>query len=272
MITKKKSLLYSLCIQIRENLSLIGLIATISAIFLGTVVFIHLWHDVPIAQLTRDITAIGGIPAYGGFLSQIGLFCWAASAMLCFFSATIIDNDKSCQHIRQFLYASAFLTLVLGIDDAFLLHETVLPSLGIPERVTYISYGGLLLVYLFRFRRLILKTDYILLTMALAFFGLSYVLDLVLEILYLFVPIPLLTSGRLSYLLEDGAKFVGIISWLVYCFQIGKHSIKRYSLGTTLWLWSVRSQNQTLRRDLRRETSSHSTSNSMTNLPFEGPY
>ncbi|ESA33373.1 hypothetical protein N836_22050 [Leptolyngbya sp. Heron Island J] len=215
---------------------LIGLIAAISTIFLGKVVFFHLWHDVPIAQLTRDITAIGGIPAYAGFLSQIGLFCWAAAAMLCFFSAIVIENHRIHQQIRQFLFASMFLTLVLGLDDAFLLHETVLPALGIPERVTYASYGGLLLFYLFRFHRLILKMGYPLIAISLVFFGLSYTLDFVLDIAYLSAPIPLLASGRLSYLLEDGAKFTGIISWLVYCFQIGKYSIRASAAKSNIGL------------------------------------
>ena len=223
MIPARKNLLY---IQLKESLFLIGLIIAVSTIFLGKVVFFHLWHDIPIAKLTRDITAIGSIPAYAGFLSQIGLFCWAAAAMLCFFSATIIENHRSHQQIRQFLLASMFLTLVLGLDDAFLLHETVLPSLGIPEKVTYASYGGLMIFYLFRFHRLIFKMGYPLITLALIFFGLSYTLDFVLDIAYLSAPIPLLASGRLSYLLEDGAKFTGIISWLVYCFQIEKSSIK----------------------------------------------
>ncbi|EKV00421.1 hypothetical protein Lepto7375DRAFT_2535 [Leptolyngbya sp. PCC 7375] len=226
MITKRNKFLCSLYIQFRGNLPLIGLITAVSTIFLGKVVFIHLWYDVPIDQLTRDINAIGRIPAYAGFLSQIGLFCWAASAMLCFFSANIIKTNGNHHKIGQFLLASTLLTLILGLDDAFLLHEKVLPKLGIPEGVTYASYGGLLLFYLFRFHKLILKTDYTLIAISLAFFGLSYTLDFVLDIVYPAAPIPLLTSGQISYLLEDGAKFIGIISWLVYCFQIGKYSIR----------------------------------------------
>ncbi|MFG6096236.1 hypothetical protein SPB21_13330 [Leptothoe sp. ISB3NOV94-8A] len=226
MITKRKNFLGSLYIQFRGNLPSIGLIAAISTIFLGKVVFIHLWYDVPIDQLTRDIIAVGRIPVYAGFLSQIGLFCWAAAAMLCFFSASVIENNGNHHKIKQFLLASTLLTLILGFDDAFLLHEKVLPKLGIPEGVTYASYGGLLLFYLLRFHQLILKTDYIFIALALVFFGLSYTLDFALAIVYPAAPIPLLTSGRISYLLEDGAKFIGIISWLVYCFQIGKYSIR----------------------------------------------
>ncbi|MEM1255018.1 MAG: hypothetical protein AAGI69_21500 [Cyanobacteria bacterium P01_H01_bin.21] len=226
MITKRKNSLYPLCTQLKGSLSLIGLITVISAIFLGEVIFVHLRYNIPIPELTRDIAALGKIPFYAGFLSQIGLFCWFASAMLCFFSANIIEDYKTHQTLRRFLYASTFLTLVLGIDDAFQFHEHVFPSLGVPERVTYISYGGLLLFYLFRFRRLILKTAYILIAMALGFLGLSYGLDLLSAIAYLYPAIRPITSGGFSFLLEDGAKFIGIISWLVYCFQISKYSIR----------------------------------------------
>ena len=59
----------------------------ILAIFLGAVISIlsvlHFKEDVPYEYLTRDPNAIAISPVYTGFLSQLGLFFWAASATTC---------------------------------------------------------------------------------------------------------------------------------------------------------------------------------------------
>ncbi len=103
------------------------------------------------------------------------------------------------------------MTLVLGIDDVFLLHEKVFPWFGVPEEAVVGSYAGFVLFYLVKFYSVILKTEYVLLVMALSFFGLSATLDLV--------------QPHGSYLLEDGAKLVGIVSWLAYFFRTGESAI-----------------------------------------------
>jgi hypothetical protein len=66
----------------------------------------------------------------------------------------------------------------------------------------------------FKFYRLILKTDYFLLVIALFFFAISVALDL----------FPY--SGIDPYFYEDGAKLVGIVSWLVYFFNTAEYSIR----------------------------------------------
>ena len=211
---KKKNLLHSLLRYCKSSLPLVALIAAVSILFLGIVVYLHIWNNIPISDLTRDTAAIGLLPFYAGFLSQIGILLWAASAMICFFSATVLPSHRaSYRKLKRFLFVSALLTLLLGLDDAFLLHETVFPQLGISGRAIYATYGVLLLSYLFRFYPLILTTDHILIAIALGFFGMSIAVDM------------LDLSGQRAFLLEDGAKFVGIVSWLVYFFQTGKYSV-----------------------------------------------
>ena len=211
---KKKNLLHSCFRYFKSSLPPVVFIATVSTFLLGIVLYLHIWQNVPISDLTRDTAAIGQLPFYAGFLSQIGILLWAASAMLCFFSATVLPNCRaSYRKLKRFLFVSAFLTLILGLDDAFLLHETVFPQLGIPSKVTYVSYGVFLLAYFLGFYTLILKTDHILIAIALGFFGISIAIDM------------LNLSGQRAFLFEDGAKLVGIVSWLVYFFQTGKYSI-----------------------------------------------
>lgn len=208
-----KSLLSPLA-QFRTSFPIIGVILAVSAVFIGVVLLLHFWKGIPIGRLTRDPTAIVGVPLYTGFLSQIGIFFWSASVAICMFSAKVLPRrHPDSLKIRRFLFISGLLTLVLGLDDAFLLHEELFPYFGIPQIVVLVSYAGFVLFYLIKFYSIILKTEYILLVMALVFFGISMTLDL-------FHP-----SGIDPYLFEDGAKLLGIVSWLSYFFRVGEFAV-----------------------------------------------
>ncbi|MEM6255315.1 MAG: hypothetical protein AAF821_20570 [Cyanobacteria bacterium P01_D01_bin.156] len=207
-----------------SSLAVIGLIATISISFLGMVLLISLFQRVPVDKLTGDVTAIAEIPIYSGLLTQIGIFFWIAAAAICLFSATIIlpKNHLNSLKIRRFLLISAIITLFLGLDDAFLFHEAVFPSLGISENIVYLSYAGFFLFYLGKFWSIICKTDYRIMVLALIFFSISILLDIV----HLLSPIAFLFEEPIFSFLEDAAKFTGIVSWFTYFFHVGQWSIK----------------------------------------------
>lgn len=199
--------------RFRSSGPAIGLIIAVSAILMGVVLLLHFWKGIPIGKLTRDPAAIDGSPLYTGFLSQIGIFFWAASAAVCMFSAKVLSRHLESLKIKHFLFVSGLLTLVLGLDDVFLLHEEFFPYFGVPEKAVFVSYAGFVLFYLVRFYSIILKTEYLLLGMALVFFGLSVISDL------------LPPHGIDPYLFEDGAKLLGIVSWLVYFFRAGASAV-----------------------------------------------
>lgn len=189
----------------------IGLIMIVSSIAVGLVLVVHFWKDVPFGNLTRDPVAILDAPIYTGFLSQLGIFLWSASATVCMFGAAVLSREAVNLNSRRFLAVSGVLTLVLGLDDALLLHEGFFPYFGIPEQVAYAGYAGFTLYYLVRFRADILATEHVLLWMALSLFGLSVASDLV--------------SG--PFLFEDGVKLAGIVSWLAYFFRTAASAVRR---------------------------------------------
>lgn len=196
----------------RSSLSMVFLIMLLSAFFVSIVVVIHLFKGIPVGNLTRDFATVAGFPPYICFFSQLGILFWSASASACLLGATIVAKRPDSFKSRNFLFVSGFLTIVLGFDDLFLVHEYVFPKyFGISEKVVFSFYLVFLLFYLVKYFLLIVKTDYILLMMALAFFSLSMIMDL------------LAVPGLLdSYLLEDGSKMVGIISWLFYFFRTSR--------------------------------------------------
>jgi hypothetical protein len=199
--------------RFRQSRSIIGLILAVSAFPIGIVMLLHHSEGIPIGDLTRDPISIARAPLHIGFLSQIGIFFWSASATVCLFSAQALPRCQDNLKIKRFLVVSGILTLVLGLDDAFLFHEELLPDFGIPQKTVVFSYVGIAILYLARFHSLILRTEYILLGIALTFFGASVALDL------------LKPHGIDPFLFEDGAKLVGIVSWLAYFYRTGKTAI-----------------------------------------------
>ncbi|WP_407279229.1 hypothetical protein U5817_24915 [Aromatoleum evansii] len=199
--------------QLRSRFPAIALIAAASAVPIGIVLMLRVWKGVPIHLLTSDVTSIAGVPAYTGFLSQLGIFVWAGAAAICFFCARLLAARSDAQEERRFLFVSGLLTVVLAFDDLFLLHEEFFPSLGIPEKGVFVAYAAFVLFHLVSFRRLILRTDYILLAIAFAAFAVSAGLDLANP------------AGINPYLYEDSAKFVGVVSWLGYFFRAGSGAL-----------------------------------------------
>lgn len=177
---------------------------------LTLLVVLHFAQDVSYRQLTADPNNLGKLPFYSGILSQIGIFFWSAIITTSLVFAYINRFYRQDKHVRSFFIWSALIVLWLAIDDCFLFHEDVLPSLGIPQKVIVFSYGLMVLVYLYEFKGLILKTPFILLLAAFGCFGLSVFIDFFLHF-----------EGEtyIDSLIEDGAKFTGIVLWFAYIFN-----------------------------------------------------
>jgi hypothetical protein len=187
-----------------------AVVAVVSLILISIVAVAHFWQDVPMGDLTRDPNAVSECPPYTGFLSQAGLFFWSASVGVCLLSALLAWVGRRPTKVRAFFIASGLITLMLYVDDAYMVHESLLPHLGIPEEAAYATYLLLVAAYLVYFARMILRSDFSVLAVALLFFAVSIVgdeLDLPYEL------------GR--YFLEDSAKLVGAVSWSAYFVLTG---------------------------------------------------
>jgi hypothetical protein len=104
---------------LRSGWPMIGLSSVVSSTFLGSVLLLHCWNEIPFGDLMRHPTAVARMEFYTGFLSQIGIFFWAAAAAICLCSAWVLRDGRDRHSLRWFLVASGLLTLVLGIDDVF---------------------------------------------------------------------------------------------------------------------------------------------------------
>ncbi len=160
-----------------------------------------------IDMITRDPASVLNSPPFIGFLSNIGILVWAFTVAIIFFSTLILQMQQNKNEIL-FLLSSGIITSILLFDDLFMIHEKLAPGyLKIPEHIVYFIYGLLISTYLIFSVKKILRTNYIFLMVAMFFLSASLIMDLF-EV-----------EGD-WLLLEDGLKFLGIITWFIYFLNV----------------------------------------------------
>ena len=102
---------------------------------------------------------------------------------------------------------------MLLVDDIFLFHEEIAPRyLHIGEKYIIALYLVVGLVFVLSNLKEILSSEFLVLSIALAMFGLSIFLDALpiddFDLRYFW--------EQLEIFLEDGFKFAGIATWLMY--------------------------------------------------------
>jgi hypothetical protein len=202
------------------KLSFVVILANLSTIILLIIAF---WfahqYNIPFSNLSRDVANAVGAPFYTGFLSNIGAVFWLSTSCVCIFAGIILWNlQKDAENIKYCLVSGCF-TLLLGLDDLFLVHNIILPRVKIPEIITYTIYVALLIYYLLQTIKLTPSFLSYLLYVALLCFAISVVLDLDLA----FLRFPFLQIANNQFLLEDGFKLIGIINWSIFNITLAHH-------------------------------------------------
>lgn len=142
-----------------------------------------------------------------GFISQLGLFLWVSAASFALFAALILLILGADRRLTSFMVYGGFLSALLAMDDAFLLHESILPGLGIPQNFVLALYGFIGLVYAVVFRPLILRTE----PFIFGAIGIAFAASLAIDV-FIVIQTPAVA------ILEDAFKFIGIA--LLAAFQL----------------------------------------------------
>lgn len=195
--------------QVKKSIPILILIYIALFGLLFAIAAVAEYYRIPVAWFTRDPTVVLGGPPYVGFISNIGMLFWSFTAAVCLFSS-VIHKQKRNQVTSLFLLCSGLLTLLLLIDDMFMLHDSFFPNfLKIPEKLVYLGYLVLVLGYLMKFKDEILKYEYAILFIAFFFFALSVMSDM------------LLPQQGFEFLVEDGFKLFGIVTWFIFFSRTG---------------------------------------------------
>ncbi|OQY29149.1 MAG: hypothetical protein B6244_04750 [Candidatus Cloacimonetes bacterium 4572_55] len=193
-----------------------------SLLLLVSIALASLITDTRISNFTRDPAAIFKANPLFGFLSNTGVIVWTLTIGITFFSTTLLSKEKKEGTHRSFLFYGGMFTALLLIDDLFMLHDRIIPYFfGVKENITLPIYALIALVYVIKFRTLILETDFLLLLIAFIFFGCSIVVDLSQE-----YASHIHIYGH--HIFEDGFKFLGIVGWFGYFFRTCFLTIARY--------------------------------------------
>ena len=198
------SLLKKSISQMKNNYRLYLIVYAVLTGFLYCFAKIAEYYDISMAYFTRDPAfTLYGHPSVG-VVSNLGILIWCATLAICLF-CSVIHFRQADKKFAIYLLFSGLFTLLLTLDDFFVFHEYLFPyTFGIPQEAVIASYFVLMVLYLMKFGRMILEMEYTIFFLACAFFTCSLVIDM------------LMPQSSLQFLLEDGAKLFGIVTWFIF--------------------------------------------------------
>lgn len=181
------------------------------AVVLTTVLVVLAWlasvvseGRIPMMDLLSDPAEVEQIPWYTGAVSDLNLFVWAAAAAMYLIAAIgLRQRNRSLAHVLLWL---GLFTVVLTLDDRFLLHEIVVPWLfGLSEIVVFGTYAVVMVAILLVFWRvLIAQPELSILVLGLLGLGVSVLLDV------------FGADADLRRVLEEAAKLLGTLGWALF--------------------------------------------------------
>lgn len=176
----------------------------------GALALLHL-AGVETSELVADPAAVGGFGAHVGMVSQLGLMVWGLAGGACLTAAAALRRERRDPGEATFLIATGALMLTLGVDDALLVHEEVIPdTLGVGEPVVFLLVGLLVAAYAVRFHRELLRSDRFLLGLGAGMLALSAAVD-----------VPDAVPGTV----EDYFKSLGIVALAAWCIKVSTDAI-----------------------------------------------
>jgi len=163
-------------------------------------------------QILRDPAQQSGASSFLGFVTTIGIWLWVSSAAICCFSLLSGAARGQSRH-TELLVLLGFLSLLLAVDDFFLLHERYVYQKGM-----FLFYAVFAISILVRHYRHIISID-----------GFSFGLAGVLLASSILVD---MKQRKIPFdyyhvqLVEEGCKFIGAALWLYFC---GRTAAERLS-------------------------------------------
>lgn len=187
--------------------------ALLVLIFASSLAFLN---GIEVGYLLRDPAQLYHYPPYAGLLSNVGVLVWAGCAFIAAFAATVLRTAPGATRTSRWLLAVAIWSTVLCFDDFFILHEIS----AISGKVLFPAYGVCLAIIVafgvYEIRRY--NVLYLLLTGF--FFFMSLTVDFFQESVESMI-------GEFRILLEDGAKFMGVVFWLNFVWVTALHAIDK---------------------------------------------
>ena len=134
------------------------------------------------------------------------LFCLTLLVLL----YKIFFRKESNQLTQLFLVSSAFITILLILVIELEIHHLLRSEFGIPNTLTYILIVIPICIHFYKFRKVILNSNFIFIIMSLVFIGFALLLDLLTD-----AKILIMSS---SDSIEEILRIAGAFFWMLYFF------------------------------------------------------
>ena len=159
----------------------------------------------------RDLAQTCGTPAGVGLLSNLGYLLWLAAAAVALFTAYSGQPGVRGKQY-ELLACGGWFSFILCIDDMFLLHDRY-----IGQTFLYVVYMVFAALIAMRYRRQLMASRGELFLLAVALLGASIGIDQFQR--------DLPFKYETVQLVEEGAKFLGIATWVLYWWQASTQSL-----------------------------------------------
>ena len=204
-MTRQTTSIRASTIPCRTTIEIASLAAAVA--FLA-VVWLQPWFDYQLMFYDTLVAAAMAevcCPTWYGSISMLGILVWTSAAAICFVGAAALSLFNASKTSILFCISAGTLTLILALDDAYMLHEAVLPKLGVPQTAVLGGLAAITASYLIGFRSSIMRHSTWTLIVGLIAFAVSVLVDVFVE-----------SSTPMKSFVEDGSKFIGIAAWLVF--------------------------------------------------------
>ncbi|MEE9361064.1 MAG: hypothetical protein V3U92_00535 [Cellulophaga sp.] len=191
--------------KIKKTPILLTAVYGICILLLVCCFYVGTTYNIPFEKITGDPANYFQSHPLTGIISNLGALLWCITSSICFYTGFYLKEQTTNKKALFLIYSGLF-SFVLLIDDFFMFHDFLFYSINgfYMEPLFYVVYLFFLVRYCIAYYKTILENNYILLGVAVAFLGLSVVLDLVMK------------SEGLQYFFEDSFKFIGIVSWMLF--------------------------------------------------------
>lgn len=194
------------------DLKIAVIVVAVVAIVCQLVLAADQWWGIDHYDLVRDPNAIANNPNYFGLISNLGIVLWMVGAVGALQAYAALKGRQSLDFGGLLLVGGLFMA-VMGIDDLFMIHESI-ATLGIPEPVVLVPHGLLLATLCYQAWLLGIGTPWLLLASGVAAFGLSLAVDVY----------PSSFGGQVF--IEESFKLLGIVFLTTYLVITSQRALR----------------------------------------------
>ena len=204
--------------------------------------FLFLWlitqqTEIPWRYFFMDLAVALQVPILACVVTGATTILWCSSGLLSIFCAQFCEPKY-----RAALLVLGILSLVLGIDDLIMLHETLLPhALNMTKKLQSVAveacvfscYAAVMFVWLWKFFRLTTWASRPFLLLSLSCFAFSLAADFASSYKVFGKWSRFRTDYDFQLLVEDGPKLVGVVFWAVFVWHFAKSTMPNQSSTKT---------------------------------------